>query len=201
MDAAPQKVHSEFPPLWDYTPSMRSLFLRSFLPVILFSMSAAAADLQSIPLKDIDGKDTSLKAYDGKVLLVVNVASKCGHTPQYEGLEALYRKFKDQGLVVLGFPSNDFGAQEPGTEAEIKQFCTSKYDVTFPMFSKLHVKGPEQHPLYAALTGADSPVPGPVKWNFGKFLVGKDGKLIARYDSGTKPNDPAIAEAIEKALK
>jgi glutathione peroxidase len=180
---------------------MRSLFLSTLLPVLLFAMSAAAADLQSIPLKDIDGKDTSLKAYDGKVLLLVNVASKCGHTPQYEGLEALYRKFKDRGLVVLGFPSNDFGAQEPGTEAEIKLFCTSKYDVTFPMFSKLHVKGPEQHPLYAALTGADSPAPGPVKWNFGKFLVGKDGKLVARYDSGTKPSDPTITEAIEKALK
>jgi glutathione peroxidase len=164
-------------------------------------MSAAAADLQSIPLKDIDGKDTSLKAYEGKVLLLVNVASKCGYTPQYEGLEALYRKFKDRGLVVLGFPCNDFGSQEPGTEADIKTFCSSKYDVTFPMFSKLHVKGPEQHPLYAALTGPDSSTPGPVKWNFGKFLVGKDGKLITRYDSATKPDDAKLLEAIEQALK
>ncbi|HET6409819.1 MAG TPA: glutathione peroxidase [Chthoniobacteraceae bacterium] len=164
-------------------------------------MTAAAADLQTIPLKDIDGKETSLKAYDGKVLLLVNVASKCGHTPQYEGLEALYRKFKDRGLVVLGFPSNDFGAQEPGTEAEIKTFCSSKYDVTFPLFSKLHVKGPEQHPLYGALTGPESTTPGPVKWNFGKFLVGKDGKLIARYDSGVKPDDAMLIGAIEKALK
>jgi glutathione peroxidase len=180
---------------------MRFPTIRTLLSVLVLTMTAAAADLQSIPLKDIDGKDTSLKAYDGKVLLLVNVASKCGHTPQYEGLEALYRKFKDRGLVVLGFPSNDFGSQEPGTEAEIKTFCTSKYDVTFPMFSKLHVKGSEQHPLYAALTGADSPAPGPVKWNFGKFLVGKDGKLITRYDSGTKPEDPKLAEAIEKALK
>jgi len=180
---------------------MRSLIFRTLLPVFALTMTAAAADLQSIPLKDIDGKDTSLKAYNGKVLLLVNVASKCGFTPQYEGLEALYRKFKDRGLIVLGFPSNDFGSQEPGTEAEIKTFCTSKYDVTFPMFSKLHVNGPEQHPLYTALTGSESSAPGPVKWNFGKFLVGKDGKLITRYDSGTKPSDPKLEEAIEKALK
>lgn len=180
---------------------MRSLILRTLVPAFTLAMTAAAADLQSIPLKDIDGKDTSLKAYNGKVLLLVNVASKCGYTPQYEGLEALYRKFKDRGLVVLGFPSNDFGSQEPGTEAEIKTFCTSKYDVTFPMFSKLHVKGAEQHPLYAALTGPESSAPGPVKWNFGKFLVGKDGKLIARYDSATKPDDAKLAEAIETALK
>lgn len=180
---------------------MRSLTFRTLLPALALTMTAAAADLQSIPLKDIDGKDTSLKAYNGKVLLLVNVASKCGYTSQYEGLEALYRKFKDRGLVVLGFPSNDFGSQEPGTEAEIKTFCSSKYDVTFPMFSKIHVKGAEQHPLYAALTGSESPAPGPVKWNFGKFLVGKDGKLIARYDSGTKPDDAKLTEAIEQALK
>ena len=180
---------------------MSSPFRTTLLSTLTLAMTAAAADLQTIPLKDIDGKDTSLKAYDGKVLLLVNVASKCGHTPQYEGLEALYRKFKDRGLVVLGFPSNDFGAQEPGTEAEIKDFCSSKYDVTFPLFSKLHVKGPEQHPLYAALTGPESSTPGPVKWNFGKFLVGKDGKLIARYDSGVKPDDTMLTGAIEKALK
>jgi glutathione peroxidase len=197
----PQKDHWDFSSLPDYTPSMRSLLLRRFLPAVLFSMSAAADDLVSIPLKDIDGKDTSLNAYDGKVRLIVNVASKCGFTPQYEGLEALYRKYKGQGLVVLGFPCNDFGSQEPGTEAEIKTFCSSKYDVTFPMFSKLHVKGSEQHPLYAALTGPDSAAPGPVKWTFGKFLIGKDGKLIARYDSNVAPGDAKLTEAIEKALK
>jgi glutathione peroxidase len=180
---------------------MRSLLLRSILPSLLVAMSAAAADLQSIPVKDIDGKDTSLKAYSGKVLLVVNVASKCGYTRQYEGLEALYRKYKDRGLVVLGFPSNDFGGQEPGTEAEIKTFCSSKFDVTFPLFSKIHVKGDGQHPLYAALTGSESPMPGQVKWNFGKFLVGKDGKMIARYDSKTEPDDAKLAETIEQALK
>jgi glutathione peroxidase len=159
-----------------------------------------AADLTAIPLKDIDGKDTSLKDFSGKVLLVVNVASKCGFTPQYEGLEALHRKFKDKGFSVLGFPCNDFGSQEPGTETEIKEFCKAKFDVSFPMFAKLHVKGEEQHPLYAALTGPDSSAPGPVKWNFGKFLIGKDGKLIARYDSGVKPDDAKLVAAIEEAL-
>lgn len=188
-------------PLPDSTRCMRTLLLRTFAPLLAFAMTSAAADLQSIPLKDIDGKDTSLKSYSGKVLLLVNVASKCGYTRQYEGLEALYRKYKDRGLVILGFPSNDFGSQEPGTEAEIKTFCSSKFDVTFPLFSKIHVKGAEQHPLYASLTGADSPVPGPVKWNFGKFLVGKDGKVIARYDSKTEPDDAKLAEAIETALK
>lgn len=166
---------------------------------LLFALTAMtySADLTAIPLKDIDGKDTTLGAYKGKVLLVVNVASQCGYTPQYEGLEALYRKFKDRGLVVLGFPCNDFGAQEPGSEAEIKQFCSSRFSVTFPMFSKLHVKGAEQHPLYAALTEGGAPV----KWNFGKFLIGKDGKLLSRYDSGTEPDDAKLIAAIEEALK
>ena len=118
-------------------------------------LSACAADsIYDIPLKDIDGKDTTLKPYPGKVLLIVNVASKCGFTPQYTALEALYQKYKDQGLVVLGFPCNQFGGQEPGTDAEIKQFCTSKYSVTFPMFDKLEVNGANRHPLYVALAGA-----------------------------------------------
>jgi glutathione peroxidase len=134
------------------------------------------------------------------VLLVVNVASKCGNTPQYKELEAVYEKYKDKGLVVMGFPANDFGAQEPGTNDEIKEFCTSKYHVTFPMFDKLHVKGPEQHPLYAELTGDQAPFPGPVKWNFGKFLVGRDGKIVARFEPKTKPDAPEVVEAIEKNL-
>jgi glutathione peroxidase len=175
-----------------------------FLPLATLVLATAAmshaADLTAIPLKDIDGKDTSLKAYSGKAVLIVNVASQCGYTRQYEGLEALYRKYKDRGLVVLGVPSNDFGAQEPGSEAEIKQFCSSKFDVTFPLLSKVHVKGGDQHPLYAALTGKESPAPGPVKWNFGKFLVGKDGKVIARWDSGTEPDDAKLIAAIEAAL-
>ena len=181
---------------------------RSFLTLVmatLFTAANASADtpaspLQSIPLKDIEGKATSLKDYTGKVLLVVNVASKCGYTPQYEGLEALHQKFSAKGFSVLGFPCNDFGGQEPGTAAEIKTFCSTKYKVTFPLFEKLHVKGAEQHPLYAALTGKSSPAPGDVKWNFGKFLIGKDGKILKRWDSGTKPDDKELTDAIEAAL-
>ena len=161
---------------------------------------AGESPLYAIPVKDIEGKDTTLKPYAGKVLLVVNVASKCGNTPQYEGLEALWKKRREQGLVVLGFPCNDFGLQEPGTEDDIKKFCTAKYDVTFPLFSKLHVNGPEQHPLYEALSGKSSPVPGAVKWNFGKFLVGRDGKILARFEPGMKPDAPEIATAIDAAL-
>ena len=167
---------------------------------LLSMFSIQAADITAIPLKDIDGKDTSLAAYKGKALLVVNVASKCGNTPQYEGLEALWRKYKDAGLTVLGFPCNDFGAQEPGTNAEIKTFCSSKYEVTFPLFDKLHVKGPEQHPLYAALSGKDAAFPGDVKWNFGKFLIGRDGKVLARFEPGVKPDSKEVTDAIEKAL-
>lgn len=173
------------------------------LALSLITMNASAADapkLSSIPLKDIQGKATSLKEYEGKVLLIVNVASRCGYTPQYKSLEATYRKYKGQGLVILGFPCNDFGAQEPGTNEEIQQFCSSKYDVTFPLFDKVHVKGPSQHPLYAALTGKESPFPGDVKWNFGKFLVGRDGKILKRYDSGARPDSKEMTEAIEGAL-
>lgn len=159
-----------------------------------------AAPLYEIPLKDIDGKDTSLKDYKGKVLLVVNVASKCGLTPQYEGLEATYQKYKDKGLVVLGFPCNDFGSQEPGTNEEIKTFCSSKYNVSFPMFDKLHVKGSAQHPLYKALTGKTSPFPGDITWNFGKFLVDREGNIIKRFEPRTTPDSKEVTEAIETAL-
>jgi len=161
---------------------------------------AADAPLYAIPLKDIDGKPTSLKTYAGKALLVVNVASECGYTRQYKGLEAIWRKYKDQGLVVLGFPSNDFGGQEPGSNDEIKQFCASKFDVTFPLFDKLTVKGAGQHPLYTALSGKDAPFPGNVKWNFGKFLIGRDGRIVARYDSKTEPDSAELTQAVEAAL-
>ena len=160
----------------------------------------AASNLADIPLKDINGKDTSLKAYKGKVLLIVNVASKCGYTKQYTPLETTYRKYKDQGLVLVSFPSNQFGGQEPGTNEEIKTFCSSNYDVTFPLFDKLDVKGPNQHPLYTALSGKDSPFPGDVKWNFGKFLVGRDGKILKRWDSKATPDGEEITKAIETAL-
>lgn len=166
------------------------------------SAQAAATPLLEIPLKDIDGKETTLNAYKGKVVLVVNVASKCGYTRQYKPLETIYKKYKDQGLVVIGVPSNDFGGQEPGTNQEIKEFCTSKYDVTFPMLDKVGVKpGPGQHPLYAALTSKESAFPGPVAWNFGKFLIDRDGKLVARFSSGDEPDSQKVTEAIEKALK
>jgi glutathione peroxidase len=179
---------------------MKTIIPVAALFVAMTAFAADTSDLSSIPLKDINGKDTSLKAYQGKVLLVVNVASKCGYTPQYAGLEATYRKYKDKGFAVLGFPCNDFGAQEPGSNDEIKQFCSSKYDVTFPLFDKLHVKGAEQHPLYAALTGKESPFPGDIKWNFGKFLIGRDGKIIKRWDSKATPDGKEITEAIEAAL-
>ncbi|HKQ40343.1 MAG TPA: glutathione peroxidase [Verrucomicrobiae bacterium] len=159
-----------------------------------------AGNIQEIPLKDINGKPTSLKAYQGKVLLVVNVASKCGLTPQYKSLEGVHRKYKDKGFSVLGFPCNDFGSQEPGSNEEIKEFCSSKYDVSFPMFDKLHVKGPERHPLYAALSGEGSPFPGDVKWNFGKFLIGRDGKILKRFEPKVTPDSPEVTEAIEAAL-
>jgi glutathione peroxidase len=173
-----------------------------FLSLLVATSIATAADtsIQSIPLKDIDGKDTSLKAYEGKVLLVVNVASRCGLTKQYKELQALHEKFKDQGFAVLGFPCNDFGAQEPGTNDEIKVFCTEKYSVSFPMFDKLHVKGAEQHPLYSALTGKEGAFPGDVKWNFGKFLIGKDGKPLQRFEPKTTPDDTSVVSAIEKAI-
>lgn len=167
----------------------------------MLTLSASAGSLYDIPLKDINGKDVSLKDYKGKALLIVNVASECGYTKQYKPLEAVYQKYKDKGLVVLGFPSNDFGGQEPGSNAEIKEFCSSKYKVTFPMFDKVKVKsGTEQHPLYTALSGKESAFPGDVKWNFGKFLVGRDGKIAARFDSKDEPDSEKVTQAIEGAL-
>jgi glutathione peroxidase len=160
----------------------------------------AADSLYDIPLKGIDGKDTSLKPYAGKVLLIVNVASHCGFTPQYKGLEAIYQKYSAQGLVVCGFPCNQFGGQEPGTDAEIQQFCTGKYDVTFPLFDKLEVNGKNRHPLYELLAGKTSPFPGNIKWNFNKFLIGRDGKILARFGSPTKPESEEVTKAIEAAL-
>ncbi len=175
----------------------------SILIALLMAQIVSAqtnGSLYDIPLKDIDGKDTSLKAYQGKVLLIVNVASKCGFTPQYEGLEALQKKYEAQGFTVLGFPCNDFLSQEPGTAEEIKTFCSTKYNVTFPLFEKLHVKGKEQHPLYAALTGDSSPFPGNIKWNFGKFVISHDGKIFKRFGSMDKPESPEVTGAIEAAL-
>lgn len=176
--------------------------------------------LQSIPVKTITGKDSSLGDYSGKVLLIVNVASACGLTPQYEGLVALHRKYAGRGFAVLGFPANDFGAQEPGTNDEIATFCTTKFGVDFPMFSKLVATGPEKHPLYAALTAAQpiasgdgdsmremlrsrgrTPTEAPeVLWNFEKFLVSRDGKVVGRFVPRTEPNASELEAAIEVEL-
>lgn len=178
---------------------MKTLALLSAL-FILHSVVVHAGSIYDIKIKDIDGKDTTMGAYKGKVVLIVNVASKCGYTKQYAALEALYQKYKDKGLVVLGFPCNQFGGQEPGTNEEIKQFCSSKYGVTFPMFDKIEVNGEKRHALYTALAGKDSPYPGDIKWNFNKFLVGKDGKILKRYDSKTAPDAGELTKAIESAL-
>ena len=169
--------------------------------IIATALSAVAADsIYDIPLKDIDGKDATLAPYKGQVLLVVNVASKCGFTPQYAGLEGIYKKYSFQGLVVCGFPCNQFLSQEPGTAAEIKEFCTSKYNVTFPMFDKLDVNGKNRHPLYTTLAGTNSPFAGNIKWNFTKFLIGRDGKILKRFGSSTKPDSEEVTKAIEEAL-
>jgi len=170
------------------------------LSLVQVDCAHAADSIYNMSLKDIDGKSTSLKAYEGKVLLIVNVASKCGYTPQYAGLEALQEKYKDQGFTVLGFPCNQFGGQEPGTNEEIKQFCTSKYEVTFPLFDRIEVNGPNRHPLYVLLTGEGSPVPGDIKWNFTKFLIGRDGKILERFDSKVKPDSAELVQGVEKAL-
>ena len=176
--------------------------------------------IQQIPLKTIKGADTSLADYAGKVVLAVNVASKCGLTPQYEGLEKLYRDYKDKGLVVAGFPANDFAGQEPGSNDEIAEFCTTNFGVDFPMFEKIVVTGPEKHPLYAALTSGQPKATGEgdefreklrgygmtpteepeVLWNFEKFLIAKDGSVAARFAPGTTPDDAALVSAIEAEL-
>lgn len=159
--------------------------------------------LHDFQVKTIDGKSQSLKDYAGHPVLVVNVASRCGLTPQYSALEALYKRFKPRGFEILAFPCNDFGAQEPGSEAEIKGFCQSTYDVTFPLFSKVHVKGPERAPLYEFLstqtTAPDGP--GDIAWNFAKFLVGKEGQVLARFSPQIAPDAPEVVSAIEAATK
>ncbi len=152
--------------------------------------------LHDISATTIDGEAQSLADYKGKVLLVVNTASECGSTPQYAGLEGLWRHYRDRGLVVLGFPSNDFGAQEPGKEAEIKEFCSTKFHVSFPMFAKVKVMGDGQSPVYRYLT-ADY---GEPKWNFHKYLVSRDGKVIKAFPTSTAPEDPALRAAVEAAL-
>ncbi len=178
--------------------------MRTVLASLVFctSMFAATSVLDYTP-NSIDGQPAPLSAYKGKVLLLVNVASKCGFTPQYTALEALYEKYKDQGLVIIGFPANNFMGQEPGTNEEIKQFCSRTYNVKFPMYSKISVKGEDQAPLYKFLTDKTTNPDhgGDIKWNFTKFLVDRDGKVIDRFEPATKPDAPNVISAIEAALK
>lgn len=183
---------------------MSPKFLLSFNLLAVFCASQTLAQANApkgsiftIPITTIDGKKETLAKYQGKALLLVNTASECGYTPQYKGLEELYQKFQSKGLVVLAFPSNDFGGQEPGSEAEIKKFCEMKYKTTFPLFSKVKVKG-EAHPLFAWLQKESK---SEVQWNFGKFLVGKDGKVIRYFSSKVDPVSAELTDAVEAALK
>jgi glutathione peroxidase len=187
------------PPIPANVATMKTFALLAAL-ALMTTLAAQAGSIYDIPVKDIDGKPTNLSAYKGKVLLIVNVASKCGFTPQYTALEATYKKYADQGFVILGFPCNQFGGQEPGSNEEIKQFCTSKYAVTFPLFDKIEVNGANRHPLYVMLAGKDSPFPGNITWNFNKFLIGKDGQILKRFDSKVTPDSPEVIAAIQAAL-
>ena len=177
--------------------------MKVLIPLILMAANAqlSAISIYDHKLVDIDGNETSLQTHKGKVLLIVNVASRCGFTRQYKGLEALHKEFEGKGLVICGFPCNQFGGQEPGDEEEIKAFCSSKYGVTFPMYSKISVNGAERHPLYESLVGEKSPTKGKVKWNFTKILVGRDGIPIDRFGSLTFPSSGKLRKAIEKALE
>jgi glutathione peroxidase len=191
--------------------------MRTLLPLLALAVlivpaltpRAASADEPKAPasvldftLKSIDGQDVNLAQFKGKVLLLVNTASQCGYTPQYKGLEETYEKYKGQGFEVLAFPANEFGNQEPGTNEEIKQFCTQRYHTTFPVFSKIVVKGPGIHPLYAFLTGTptDPKFAGDIPWNFTKFLVDRQGNIVARFEPKDTPESPRVSQAIEQAL-
>jgi glutathione peroxidase len=163
---------------------------------------SAGSGLYGFTLNNIDGKPAPLADYKGKVVLLVNVASQCGYTPQYSALESVYEKYKDQGFVILGFPANNFGSQEPGTNAEIKTFCTRKYSVTFPMYAKISVKGADKAPLYQYLTEQTSPgISGEIQWNFTKFLVDRNGNVVKRFEPPVKPDAKEVTDAIEKELK
>ncbi len=173
--------------------------MKTLITALLMTTAAfSASSIHEITMNNIDGQATPLASMKGKAVLVVNVASQCGYTPQYAGLQALYEKYKGQGLVIIGVPANNFGGQEPGTNEDIKQFCSRKYSVTFPIMAKVSVKGDDKTPLYQYLTSTTG---GEVKWNFTKFLVGKDGKPVQRFESGVSPDSPELAAAIEKALR
>lgn len=173
---------------------------KCLLACLMGGVAAAETPVLEAKVKTIDGKETTLAAYKPKAVLIVNTASQCGFTGQYKGLEELHKKFGKKGLVVAGFPCNQFGGQEPGTNDEIAKYCKSKYEVSFPMFAKIDVKGETQHELYGSLTGKKSPFPGNVGWNFAKFLVGADGTILARFGSRNDPMSDDVVAAVEKAL-
>jgi glutathione peroxidase len=181
---------------------MRKFALILMLCVACGSLAAQTKSIYDFTMKSIDGQQVSLGSYSGKVVLVVNVASKCGFTPQYAGLESLYTKYKDRGLVIVGIPANNFAQQEPGTDAEIKTFCSNKYNVTFPMMSKVSVLGDDKTPLYVFLTDktANPQIGGDIKWNFTKFLFDRSGKPVARFEPNVTPDSPQVTSAIEAAL-
>lgn len=179
---------------------MKLLF--SIITAIIMTMATSSDSVHQFNVKTIEGDEISLKQYEGKVLLLVNTASKCGYTPQYTDLEKLYNTYKDKGLVIIGFPANNFMGQEPGSNEEIKAFCEKNYGVSFPMMSKISVKGSDIHPLYDFLTDSDKNgvVDGNVKWNFQKYLVGKDGKVVKKFSPGDNPMSEEVTAAIEALL-
>jgi glutathione peroxidase len=181
---------------------VRKLILTLIVFLAAGATAAHAASVYDFTMKSIDGQPVSLKTYTGKVVLLVNVASRCGFTPQYAGLEALYEKYKDRGLVIVGIPANNFGSQEPGTNEEIKKFCSSKYNVSFPMMAKVSVLGDDKTPLYQFLTdkSQDPQFGGDIKWNFTKFLVDRKGNLVARFEPNVTPDSPEVQTAVESAL-
>jgi glutathione peroxidase len=188
-------------PLLQFFFRARGWFLFGALLMMAGSL-VAASGIYSFTMTSIDGKPAPLADYKGKVILVVNVASQCGYTPQYSALEATYEKYRDQGFVILGFPANNFGSQEPGTNEEIKAFCTRKYSVTFPIYAKISVKGSDQTPLYAYLTkDTASGIRGDIKWNFTKFLIDRNGNVVQRFEPAVTPDSKEITTAIEQHLK
>jgi glutathione peroxidase len=179
-----------------------SYFLTGALILMVTASAYAASSIYDFTLPLLNGKDAPLASYKGKVVLVVNVASRCGFTPQYSALESIYEKYKDQGFVIIGFPANNFAGQEPGTNEEIAKFCTGKYNVTFPVYGKISVKGDDQAPLYSYLTkDANASVAGDIKWNFTKFLVDRNGNVVQRFEPATTPDSPEVIAAIEAQLK
>lgn len=177
------------------------IFSLLLIPILSLMMNKTTDSIYNFSVKNIDGQEVSLDKYKGKAILIVNVASKCGYTPQYEGLQNLYESYKNEDFVILGFPANNFKGQEPGSNEEIKQFCTLEYGVEFPMFSKVSVKGDDQAELFSYLTSLSNPdFEGDIKWNFEKFLISKEGKLVRRFRSNVEPESESLVEAIKKEI-